>query len=169
MDTIRLGARLRAARKAAGYKTSKAFLKKYNIPASTYSQHESGSRIPDDEILKYYSKLFDVNFDWLKSGIGSPFNISISSKKNIINEELLDINKMKEKQDKLFINQKIFTKILEGVIDTQFQSKKNKLSSSIIVQDTFEIYSKVMTNNKLSKLKIIKNELILYKKEHKLS
>lgn len=167
MDTIRLGARLRAARKAAGFKTSKAFLNKYNIPASTYSQHESGSRIPDDETLKYYSKLFDVNFDWLKSGMGNPFSTSIPSKKNIISEELLDIKKTKEKKDKLFIDQKIFTKILESIIDTQLQSKKNKPNPSIIVKDTFEIYSKVMNSNKLSQLKIIKSELILYKKKQK--
>jgi transcriptional regulator with XRE-family HTH domain len=94
-NTIRLGARLRAARKAAGFKTSKEFLNKHSVPASTYSQHESGARVPDDETLKFYSKVFDINLDWLKKGNGQPFNNISISKKNIqIFEELVQDTKI---------------------------------------------------------------------------
>jgi transcriptional regulator with XRE-family HTH domain len=88
MTTIqRLGARLRAARKAAGFNTSKSFLKKYKIPASTYSQHESGARIPNEETLKFYSNILEVNFTWLKAGKGQPYkNINASKKESMIEE-----------------------------------------------------------------------------------
>src|SRR5438128_2280233 len=91
MTQIRLGARLRAARKAAGFNTSKAFLKKHKVPASTYSQHESGARIPDDTILEFYGKTFGVNIDWLKTGKGQPYKNINSKQDEIISEELIDI------------------------------------------------------------------------------
>src|SRR5579862_6047010 len=112
-NITRLGARLRAARKAAGFKTSKEFLKKHKVPASTYSQHESGARNPDDHALKFYSKVFRVNFNWLKSGKGNPYTNNNINKNTIMKEELLDIQSIK----KVEINQKILLKALTQSIN----------------------------------------------------
>jgi transcriptional regulator with XRE-family HTH domain len=134
-NTIRLGARLRAARKAAGFKTSKEFLNKHSVPASTYSQHESGARVPDDETLKFYSKVFDINLDWLKKGNGQPFNNISISKKNILSEELLELKKP------VTLNQKLLIQIFEELVqDTKISSLKT------IIKQAVKIYAKLSTN-----------------------
>jgi transcriptional regulator with XRE-family HTH domain len=164
METIRLGARLRAARKAAGFKTSKTFLKESKIPASTYSQHESGARIPDDKILKFYSKIFTVNFDWLKEGKGLPYsNPNLTN--NILEEELLDLNKFKLDPS---INQPILTTILHDLLSVHSEKIPNKLVKKIVI-DSIKIYeiviSSIGSSNK-NQQKILKKTLNSYKKEN---
>jgi transcriptional regulator with XRE-family HTH domain len=158
METIRLGARLRAARKAAGFKTSKSFLKKSKIPASTYSQHESGARIPDDDTLKFYSKLFTVNFDWLKNGKGLPYT-QIAPKNNTLEEELLNLEEFKSNTA---INHAVFTTILRETISNHASSIPTKIIKKI-ADDTLKLYAGTMlldTSNKnhAKKLKSIINE-----------
>ena len=133
VQTIRLGVRLRAARKAAGFKTSKEFIRKHDVPASTYSQHESGKRSPDNEMLKFYCKVFGVNMDWLVDGAGQPFAKPTTLQKNVINEELLDISSQKKanKSDYADINQKLFTMILDGILELHRPTKFKNLSGSI--------------------------------------
>ena len=163
MDTVRLGARLRAARKAAGFKTSKAFLKKHKIPASTYSQHESGARMPDEETLTFYSKVFEVSLDWLSQGKGSPFSKPSNAKKNAIEEELLDLSILKNKKNySLYINQELLTVILSEIIS--FNEAKPSLSVS--VKDALEIYVNVMssTNTKEARMIAAKRLIKAYKK-----
>ena|SRR3990167_10391069 len=167
---IRLSARLRAARKAAGFKTSKAFIKKHNIPASTYSQHESGSRLPDDKTLKFYSKTFDVNFDWLKSGKGNPFSTMSVHKKNTMDEELLNITHLSDAKSKkptpdITIDQKLLSNLLEEIASL-YQIKKTKPPFSIIVKGAVEIYADIISKNPMKKnlLKMIKSSLNTYKK-----
>lgn len=70
---LRVCSRLRAVRKAAGFRTSYDFSKKYNIPKSTYSQHESGSRIPRDAAIEEYASYLGINYNWLRYGEGLPF------------------------------------------------------------------------------------------------
>src|SRR5579872_7461018 len=101
-DIIRIGARLRAARKAAGFKTAKSFLKKHKFPASTFSQHESGARIPDDKMLAFYSNVFKVNFAWLKNGKRHPYKKISAHQIGVMNEELADLKQLNP--NKLSIN-----------------------------------------------------------------
>lgn len=73
-DAIKkISTRLKAARKAAGFRSATAFAKEKEIPMSTYSQHENGKRSINSEILIFYCKQFGVQPGWLLSGIGSPF------------------------------------------------------------------------------------------------
>lgn len=137
MDTIRLGARLRAARKAAGFKTSKSLVRKHKIPASTYSQHESGSRTPDDDTLKFYSKIFSVNLDWLKDGKGLPYSASSLSAKNIIKEELLDLSSLKKSTT---INEHLLTKILSEIFLEKNTQNITANSIKKIVKEAIKIY-----------------------------
>lgn len=142
-DIIRLGARLRAARKAAGFKTSKEFLKKHRVPASTWSQYESGARLPDDEILKSYSKIFAVSFDWLKTGKGKPYKQLTTTKQAVMAEELADIGKWK-------INQELLSDILEKLL----KNRAPQLTASMIKKvsaDAANIYTKMLASTASSK------------------
>jgi len=143
METIRLGARLRAARKAAGFKTSKAFIKKNKVPASTYSQHESGARIPDDESLKFYSKIFLVDFQWLKEGKGLPYTkVTTSSDKYVLEDELLDLNQFKHS----FIDQNLLTSILNEIISIYAPIISNQTIKKITL-DTIKIYKSISSSD----------------------
>jgi transcriptional regulator with XRE-family HTH domain len=115
-NQIRLGARLRAARKAAGFNKLKEFSKKLKVPESTYCQHESGAREPSDERLKFYSKTFGVDFGWLKTGEGQPYTIRTRSNKNILEEELIDLKSLKSK------NQIIKPELLASILLDLFKS-----------------------------------------------
>jgi len=124
-EKIRFGARLRAARKAAGFRTALEFIKKNKIPASTYSQYESGARTPDDSTLRFYSKAFDVDFIWLKEGKGHPFSKSLPEKKNTLNEELLHLKISKN-------TPKLLSEIIRNSLNTHLPHLSKQISSKII-------------------------------------
>lgn len=155
METIRLSARLRAARKAAGFKTSKSFIKKHKIPASTYSQHESGARTPDDDTLKSYSKIFSVNFDWLKDGKGLPYT-KMNSGNNVFHEELLDLNSFNNKT----LNESLLSSILNEVLSLHTKNL-SKLQTKKIAKDTIMIYSSIESSS--NKSVTLKSALNSYK------
>jgi len=64
------GERLRIARIARGYRTSKAFAAKHGIPQPTYSLHETGNRGMSVDVAKRYADLLDVSAEWLLFGRG---------------------------------------------------------------------------------------------------
>jgi transcriptional regulator with XRE-family HTH domain len=162
MEPIRFGARLRAARKAAGFKTSKTFLKESKIPASTYSQHESGARIPGEKILKFYSKIFAVNFDWLKEGKGLPYT-QTNSTKSILEEELLDLSKFKPTTS---LNQSMLTMILHDLLSAHANNISSKIVKKI-VNDAFKIYENVVSADisNTHQMKLLKRTINDYKKK----
>jgi transcriptional regulator with XRE-family HTH domain len=132
---IRLGARIRAARKAAGFKTAKAFLKKYKVPASTYSQHESGARTPEDERLKFYTQVFGVDFNWLKTGKGQPFKKITPFKKETLAEESIHLRRAEH------INEELLAKILTRFMKTHAIKLSSKAIKSI-ADKSAETYKK---------------------------
>jgi transcriptional regulator with XRE-family HTH domain len=137
---IRLSSRIRAARKAAGFKTAKSFLKKHKVPASTYSQHESGARTADDVALKFYSKVFDVSFDWLKTGKGQPFKKPTPFKSETLAEESVELKRADH------INEVLLTKILARTIKAHGEKLSPK-SVKLIAEKTARNY----INHKKSK------------------
>ena len=64
--------RLKIVRVAAGYHSAKKFVDMSGIPASTYCQHESGSRALTLENVANYARLLKVDPAWLITGRGSP-------------------------------------------------------------------------------------------------
>lgn len=92
-EAIRFGTRLRAARHAAGFKTAKAFISRYHIPAATYSQHESGARLPDEIRMSWYSKILQINKEWLVTGVGAPYSRKGDAKQKLplLNEKSYSI------------------------------------------------------------------------------
>lgn len=63
-----IGKRLRMARKASGYKSARAFATKHDIPESTYSQHETGKRSLNPELMILYSDRLGISPGWLLTG-----------------------------------------------------------------------------------------------------
>ncbi len=76
-----LGARIKAAMKAAGFKTAKEFCEKYDIPYLTFAQHTQGRRHPTSDFLKLYSEAFGVTIQWLETGEGNPLSTAKKSAK----------------------------------------------------------------------------------------
>lgn len=70
--TKNIAARLKIARSASGFKTSKEFAERHNIALSTYCQHETGKRPLSIEQLYTYAALTYVEPIWLLTGEGNP-------------------------------------------------------------------------------------------------
>jgi transcriptional regulator with XRE-family HTH domain len=66
--TEEMGLRLRSARRAAGYKSARAFAIQHGISQSTYSQHETGKRSLVSKALLRYCQLFRISPAWLLTG-----------------------------------------------------------------------------------------------------
>lgn len=161
-EITRLGARLKAARKAAGFNTSKSFITKHKVPASTYSQHESGSRMPDDEALKFYSKIFDVNFNWLKKGEGHPYTKISSEKKQIFNEELIDLTNFG--QYSKTINKDLLATIFEELFKLNQSPLSNRLINKILTK-SIHIYNKIVSSGSTEdqQRKLLRSKIATYK------
>ncbi len=142
-ENIRFGARLRAARKAAGFLTAREFIDKYDIPKSTYSQHETGSRNPEDECVKHYAKLLNVRYAWLKDGDGLPFARMSETKKTTMQEELLDISPVKQQITDVTLLTKIFDELLQ-----QHEMQNTKLNTKKLVAKAVKAYNEAMKNGK---------------------
>lgn len=69
-----IGLRLRAARRAASFKSARTFATQHKIPESTYSQHETGKRSLNPDMLLRYSELLDIDPGWLLTGEGVPYS-----------------------------------------------------------------------------------------------
>lgn len=148
-DSLRIGARLRAARKAAGFQTAKSFLKKYKFPASTFSQHESGARVPDDETLGYYSKVFEINLNWLKTGKGLPHAKSTANQKKALAEELINISKPTAIQ----LNEELLAKILTRLLTLQHAKISAKTIKSLS-KEASKIYQEITSTSTSSKIQM---------------
>lgn len=68
-DVVR-GARLKHARKQAGYDTAAEACDELDLHYTTYQAHESGWRAFDRKTARQYASLFRVNVDWLDEDIG---------------------------------------------------------------------------------------------------
>ncbi len=79
-----IGHRLRIARKTAGFKTALDYVNKALIPKSTYSQHENGKRSLTAEQLMQYAESFNIEPNWLLTGLGHP----CPTDKNKINRKI---------------------------------------------------------------------------------
>jgi transcriptional regulator with XRE-family HTH domain len=137
--------RLRAARKAAGYKTAKDFAQTKNIPISTYSQHENGKRSISVELLFTYSSSFQVNPYWLLTGEGEPYlGRNNKEKKTILEKESFSItDKVQESSPNYaFIDVELLKKTLLA-IEPLFNDESLNLSFAQLIDYCFNVYEKV--------------------------
>ena len=56
-----IGAALQKARVNAGYRSARSFAKAFNIPESTYSQHETGERSLVPEVMWEYCRCLNIS------------------------------------------------------------------------------------------------------------
>ena len=116
-DLENIAARLKAAREAAGFKTSRAFCDAFDVPRSTYSQHESGQFSLKDPVLKTYAGYLQVNFDWLNFGEGEPLNTKDTVRKNKLSSTLKKrdmVNDIVEKRYSVLpVDENLMTMLLE--------------------------------------------------------
>lgn len=138
--------RVRAARKAAGFKAAKDFATQYHIPLSTYSQHETGKRSINAELILNYSSYLNINPCWLLTGSGEPFfSENQKDKKAIIERETFSIShKVNEDQNRSPQDLGLLKKILLAA-EYLFEDKSHKLSFAGLINHCFEIYDAVST------------------------
>lgn len=149
--------RLKVARIAAGYPSAKSFTTAYNIPSSTYSNHENGNRTLTIENIFYYSKLLNLNPAWLITGKDSPCG-------DVYNEQLE--KKILEEQEILFKKNELSSTVIAVILETNKHSTidtklfKNVLielvrllkqipnaQSNEAVSFCFEVYNRIVATN----------------------
>lgn len=72
-----LGKRLREVRAASGDPERDEFAVQLGINKSSVANYERGERIPDADTLAAYSRIFNVNLNWLVSGEGGMFRTAL--------------------------------------------------------------------------------------------
>lgn len=65
-----IAARLKSARKDAGFATVGDAATALSVPYPTYAAHENGSRAFDNEAAAFYARRYRVSIDWLLTGKG---------------------------------------------------------------------------------------------------
>lgn len=161
-EAISLGARMKAVRKALGYKKSADFQKALNFSATVYYQWELGRRKPDETALKKISTRCKINYEWLKTGAGSPFTgtkVKSKEKEAIISYELLT-NKLAEKRkpipsklQKSIISYAEVEKAATSAQNIIYIHIKEELMAKILTEliQTFEDCNKLLDTKLLSK------------------
>lgn len=66
------GERLRAARRAAGFKTQRSACKHFGWNENTYRSHENGPRGIGKRAAIEYARTFGVSVTWLLTGVDDP-------------------------------------------------------------------------------------------------
>lgn len=137
--------RLRAARKAVGFKAAKDFATQHKIPLSTYSQHETGKRSINAELIINYSTYFNINPCWLLTGNGEPFyGENQKEKKAIIERETFSISH-KVNDDHARYNE-IDLALLKRIFlaaEHLFDEPSRQMTYQGLVNHCFEIYNAV--------------------------
>ena len=90
--------RIKLLRKDILNLSQNSFAKKIGIQRNTISLFEIGKRIPSERTINDICRIFNVNKDWLKYGIGDMYINSNKEDeiKNIINEFIDDNNTIKK-------------------------------------------------------------------------
>lgn len=69
-NEVKPGARLRAAREAAGFSSARQAAQRMGWSETTYTQHESGTRGLKQSVAETYAKAFGVDAAWILFGSG---------------------------------------------------------------------------------------------------
>tara|TARA_Y100000588_G_scaffold212226_1_gene226311 strand:- start:329 stop:922 length:594 start_codon:yes stop_codon:yes gene_type:complete len=165
MTDFRASIRLKTARIAAGYSSAKEFCKKFNIPTSTYSLHETGGRGIREKAANKYANYLNIAPEWLMQGIGSPFkeieeelNLAIKDSSPLSHEEFISLleyagnNKIPETK-KLQLLNNVNPLILGKIFISLYETTK-KLDLTIddfhLAQKASEIYQDIiLSSNKI--------------------
>lgn len=151
-----LSFRLKLARKLRGYSKSKDFAESFDVPYSTYSQHEVGSRSMSTKVLFEYSDMLGIRPEWLLTGRGNPSDSS-SSLPNIDKEIILEIRQnekagninavelpiINEEQAVSSVQTEVFKLVLEKAF-TSVQKYDSTLDAESFSSFILSLYNKVI-------------------------
>lgn len=132
--------RLRAARKAAGYKTSSEAASSFNLPISTYSQYELAKRSINLEILLQFSQKLQINPFWLFTGKGDPYAKYDDGMPETILDKDIALQKNEDNKNYQYIDLFLLKKILFIIEDVVFD-KSVGLSYQELIEYCFEVYN----------------------------
>lgn len=158
-----IGTRLRAARKAAGYKSAKIFASQHGIAESTYSQHETGKRTLNADMLFQYSNIFGISPGWLLTGEGAPYSLHDRHKEQILYQELQDLknysnfSNIPPIQGKIaLVDMDLLTEVLREIAP-MFSDSEIHLTCEELIEFCIDIYNSVITttSNKEDRKSII--------------
>lgn len=149
--------RLRIVRVASGYPSAKSFIEQHGIPASTYSQHENGSRALTLENVAHYAQLFNIDPAWLITGRGSPSGenydedleekILLEQERMIKNGELhaVSVPLISEKNKYSNVDIPVLKKILEELLPLLKAIPEVNIADA--TDFCFELYNKIIVAN----------------------
>lgn len=155
--TEEIAKRLKLARIASGYQSAKTFTSKYNIPSSTYCNHENGNRSLTLENIANYAKLLNVDIAWLVTGRGSPcghvYSQALEEKILIEQEQMIKRGELPETLAPIIsetnkysmIDVPVFKKILEELMPLLRSIPEPKDSDA--AQFCFDLYNKIIATN----------------------
>lgn len=155
--TEEIAKRLKLARIVSGYQSAKTFTSKYNIPSSTYCNHENGNRSLTLENIANYAKLLNVDIAWLITGRGSPsgniYSQELEEKILFEQDQMIKRGELQatlapvisEKNKYSTIDVPVFRKILEELMPLLRSIPEPKDSDA--VQFCFELYNKIIATN----------------------
>lgn len=157
--TKEIAKRLKAARKAAGFKSARDFALAQNIALSTYAQHEAGKRSINAELIINYSKTFQINSYWLLTGDGDPYSGVIDKeRKAILEHETYSIsrNPLDKSKNYKLIDIELLKKILITA-DSSFSKDMLELPYPEVLDYCLDLYDVVssLTADTMEKEKII--------------
>ena len=167
-DTIKkIGIRLKAARKSAGYRSATAFASEKNIPMSTYSQHEGGKRSVNAEMILYYCEELGIEPGWLLSGYGTPFitdDKDVHKKSEILNDVLqeecgLALDDEQEANlgpiisDVARVDVQLYKEILVRLLPL-YREENVQISDKELIDFSVEVYNGIVTTSAAMKDKI---------------
>ncbi|EKD71595.1 MAG: hypothetical protein ACD_46C00151G0002 [uncultured bacterium] len=140
-----IASRLKSARKAAGYKSAKDFAIKQNMPVSTYSQHETGKRSINAELIISYSSELQINPSWLLTGIDDPQAVDLDSQTTRGQNKLTSFLEKREQPDKYgFVDFNLLKKVLLAIAPL-LNDASIKLSYQELIDYCLEVYGIVST------------------------
>jgi transcriptional regulator with XRE-family HTH domain len=101
--------RLKIARISAGYDSVAKFSKAFDIPKTTYFQHENGTTALHIELLENYAQILGVTNRWLLTGEGYPLLVPDDTRAKFIQEELKALLKESHGQVKYHAHAEVTT------------------------------------------------------------
>jgi hypothetical protein len=145
-EKIQFAARLKAARKTAGFKSARQFFQKHQFMRTTYMQHEGAQRMPNDEIITQYCQFLNVNFEWLKYGRGDPLHFKQDDRCHLLENELHAVLfQNTKKNNTTTFNEELLAFIFEELINLHQKHQKN-LDGQAISTLARKFYSDVLNN-----------------------
>ncbi len=152
-----IGLRLRAARRAANFRSARTFAFQNEIPESTYSQHETGKRALSPEMLLNYSQLLNVDPGWLLTGDGSPYLMQgqDQEREQLISQEMQNLRNFLDgsmykippiKGRIALIDMELFLDVLRAIA-VSFSNDKISVSYEDLIDFCIDIYNNVVTTS----------------------